>query len=54
VRLLRNVGRLVRGGSEHPASAAWWREALARSGFADVSVRELSHEGGIASGRLPG
>ena len=33
VRLLKNAVRLVSGRGEHPANAAWWHEALERSGF---------------------
>ena len=48
VRLARNGVRYASRRWEHPAPAAWWREALTTSGFADVRVDELEHEGGVA------
>lgn len=53
VRLLKNAVRLVSGRGEHPANAAWWHEALERSGFHHVKIDMLAHEGGIAIGRIP-
>ncbi len=53
LRLLKNAARPLVGHGEHPASAAWWRQALQAVGFAEVTVRELNHEGGIASARRP-
>ncbi len=47
-RLLKNAARLASGRWEHPANAAWWNEALRRSGFDRVRVEMLAHEGGIA------
>jgi len=52
-RLLKNAARLACGRWEHPADAAWWHEALRRSGFERVKVEMLAHEGGIAIGRTP-
>jgi ubiquinone/menaquinone biosynthesis C-methylase UbiE len=52
-RLLKNAARLLTGRWEHPASAAWWQEALTRSGFHHVRVEVLAHEGGIAIGERP-
>lgn len=52
-RVLRNVARQASGTGEHPANAAWWREALERSGFTRVEIEILAHEGGIASARAP-
>ena len=52
-RILKNAARLLSGRWEHPASAAWWREALASSGFEQIEVETLAHEGGIAAARLP-
>ena len=51
LRLLKNAARVVTGGGEHPASADWWRRALSNAGFAEVAVRTLDHEGGIAVAR---
>ena len=51
VRLTRAGTRLLAGRWEHPASAEWWRRALAEAGFLGVSVQLLEHEGGIASAR---
>jgi ubiquinone/menaquinone biosynthesis C-methylase UbiE len=52
-RLLRNATRIATGRGEHPARLDWWRTALCDAGFADVSVRALAHEGGIAMARRP-
>jgi selenocysteine lyase/cysteine desulfurase len=52
-RLLKNAARLLTGRWEHPANAAWWHEALTRSGFHHVKVEMLAHEGGIAIGETP-
>ncbi len=49
MRLLGNLVRLAGGRGEHPASVAWWREALDDAGFVAVAVRALAHEGGIAT-----
>ncbi len=51
VRLTRNAARLATGRWEHPATANWWAEALARAGFVDVEVEVLQHEGGVAQAR---
>lgn len=51
VRLVRNAARLATGHWEHPATAAWWTEALARAGFVEVAVEVLQHEGGVAHAR---
>jgi len=50
-RLTKNGARFAGRRWEHPAPAEWWREALERAGFADVTVSVLPHEGGIASAR---
>jgi ubiquinone/menaquinone biosynthesis C-methylase UbiE len=52
-RLLKNAARLATGRWEHPANAAWWHEALTRSGFHNVRVEMLAHEGGIAIAETP-
>jgi ubiquinone/menaquinone biosynthesis C-methylase UbiE len=54
LRLLKNVLRLMTGRGEHPASADWWHRALEDAGFAEVAVRVLDHEGGIAHARWIG
>jgi ubiquinone/menaquinone biosynthesis C-methylase UbiE len=53
LRLLKNALRLAAGRWEHPANAAWWRDALEHCGFEEVSVEILRHEGGIASAHRP-
>jgi ubiquinone/menaquinone biosynthesis C-methylase UbiE len=50
-RLIKNALRHTTGRREHPASVDWWQHALEDSGFADVAVRPLAHEGGVATGR---
>lgn len=52
-RLARNGVRLVAGRWEHPAPSGWWARALTGAGFDEVSVEELSHEGGIGFARRP-
>lgn len=47
-RLAKNGVRLLSGRWEHPADADWWRDALTQSGFDQVGVRLLEHEGGVA------
>ena len=50
-RLARNAARLASGRWERPASAPWWEEALADTGFTQVEVELSDHEGGIIEGR---
>ena len=52
-RLVRNAARVATGRWEHPASSAWWRRTLRETGFTDIRVETLGHEGGIASARRP-
>jgi ubiquinone/menaquinone biosynthesis C-methylase UbiE len=52
-RLLKNAARLTTGRWEYPANAAWWHEALDRSGFHKVRIAMLAHEGGIAIAEAP-
>ena len=52
-RVMKNVLRQATGTGEHPANAAWWREALGRSGFQRVEIETLAHEGGIATADAP-
>jgi ubiquinone/menaquinone biosynthesis C-methylase UbiE len=52
-RLAKNASRIVRGRWEQPASIEWWAEMLARRGFAEVVVRALEHEAGLATGIKP-
>jgi ubiquinone/menaquinone biosynthesis C-methylase UbiE len=52
-RLLKNAARLLSGRWEYPANAIWWREALQRAGFREVSIEMLAHEGGIAAAAAP-
>ena len=53
LRLLKNVKNTLVAPSEYPASVEWWQKALSDSGFCDVDVKALEHEGGIASARRP-
>jgi len=53
LRLLKNALRVATGRWEHPQSAEWWREALERCGFEQISVELFTHEGGIACARRP-
>lgn len=53
VRLARNAGRLATARWEKPARPEWWESALKETGFVDVKVEPLPHEGGIASARKP-
>jgi hypothetical protein len=52
-RLLKNVARLLTGRWEHPASAAWWSDALHAAGFERVHIETCAHEGGIAVAYAP-
>ena len=53
LRLAKNGIRFAGRRWEQPARALWWHEALIRSGFEQVEVEELAHEGGVASARRP-
>jgi ubiquinone/menaquinone biosynthesis C-methylase UbiE len=53
IRLLKNVVRYLTGNWEQPADPDWWRQALERTGFVEVDVQPLEHEGGIVSARRP-
>jgi hypothetical protein len=53
VRLARNGLRVATRRAERPAGVEWWHAALQRSGFVDVVVEALDHEGGIARARRP-
>lgn len=53
LRLLKNAWRLLTFRWESPVRPDWWREALARGGFEEISVVEFEHEGGIAAARKP-
>jgi len=53
LRLLKNAARLASGRGEHPANAAWWHEALERSGLHHIEIEILAHEGGIAIAETP-
>ena len=48
MRLAKNGLRFASGRWEQPAPAAWWDAALRRTGFSDVHVEVLEHEGGLA------
>lgn len=53
-RIARNAFKVMAGNGEHPAPPEWWREAIEATGFTDVSVECLAHEGAIAAARKPG
>lgn len=53
-RLAKNGVRYATGSWEKPARTDWWSEALRATGFTDVDVVALEHEGGLASARRPG
>lgn len=50
-RLARNGARYVTGRWERPATPEWWRAVLDETGFVDIEVEALEHEGGIAAAR---
>jgi len=50
-RLLVNAVKTIVAPSERPASVEWWEQALGDSGFCEVDVMALEHEGGIACAR---
>ncbi|MFZ2049450.1 MAG: methyltransferase domain-containing protein [Solirubrobacteraceae bacterium] len=52
-RLAKNAARLAVGRWEYPANAAWWQQALQQSGFQQVTIETLAHEGGIAIAQAP-
>lgn len=54
VRLAKNGARFASARWETPARPDWWAQALRETGFSDVEVEALEHEGGIASARKPG
>lgn len=53
LRLARNGARYVVGRWEQPATAEWWAAALAETGFTQIEVETLEHEGGIARATKP-
>lgn len=53
IRLLKTIGRAASGRWESPARADWWSNELQRTGFIDVDVEVLGHEGGLAWARKP-
>ena len=52
-RIVKNAGRIATRSWEHPASADRWRRLLESRHFADVEVRLLEHEAGVATARRP-
>jgi ubiquinone/menaquinone biosynthesis C-methylase UbiE len=54
LRLLKNAMRILTGRWEHPAGVEWWHEALVETGFTEVRVHAISHEGGLALAQKPG
>jgi ubiquinone/menaquinone biosynthesis C-methylase UbiE len=53
LRLMKNATRIASGRWEYPARVEWWQDALLQTGFVDVTVQALDHEGGIAFARKP-
>jgi ubiquinone/menaquinone biosynthesis C-methylase UbiE len=53
LRLLKNGLRFLMRRWEQPADAEWWRDAVERAGFEQVTVRLFRHEGGIVAARRP-
>jgi ubiquinone/menaquinone biosynthesis C-methylase UbiE len=53
VRIVKNGIRVARGRWEHPATLEWWQQMLERRGFADVEVRPLRFEAGLAAAVKP-
>lgn len=53
IRIAKNAVRLLIGRWEQPVAPHWWERSLRETGFVEVSVRALVHEGGVASGRRP-
>lgn len=54
IRLIKNAARILLARHERPARPAWWQDALVGSGFEEVGVEVLPHEGGIGVARKPG
>jgi SAM-dependent methyltransferase len=54
LRLLKNALRIPTGRWEHPAGVEWWDKALVETGFTEVRVHALAHEGGLALAQKPG
>ncbi len=52
-RLAKAGFRILTFTGEHPAPTEWWKQALEETGFVDVTVQPLAHEGGIAVARKP-
>lgn len=53
LRVLKNGIRLLTGSWEKPAGPEWWESALRESGFTNVTVTALMHEGGLAFAQKP-
>ncbi|HET9114813.1 MAG TPA: methyltransferase domain-containing protein, partial [Gaiellaceae bacterium] len=53
VRILRNVGRVIAGRWEKPATPATWEEMLVARGFEGVRIELLEHEAAVAVARRP-
>ncbi len=52
-RLVKAALRILTFSGERPAPTEWWRKTLEEAGFVDIVVEPLTHEGGIASARMP-
>lgn len=53
VRLLKNAARVASRRWENPARADWWEAELRRTGFVNIGVEVLDHEGGLAWATKP-
>jgi ubiquinone/menaquinone biosynthesis C-methylase UbiE len=53
MRILRNLGRVVVGRWEKPATPETWTEMLEARGFENVRIELLEHEAAIAVARRP-
>ena len=54
VRIARNAARIALGTWEKPSPCRDWERFLSDRHFAEITVVELEHEGGLALARRPG
>ncbi len=53
LRLAKNGLRFLGRRWERPSRAEWWKDAIERAGFVEISVDVMDHEGGIGRARRP-